>query len=193
MWRKAHPKIKEGWVALKEAAGLACEFQGKTFLAGKIAFKVLEYKTRKWLHMRLPSGRDIKYYNPRWIEPKTIVRPKKLHDGAWIEEEVTIPGEFRYWAVDSRTHQWIEMTSYGGQLDADADQGFASDLLRAGMRNLEAGGYPLVGTVHDECISEVDVERATVMDAERHMLNQPPYTKGLPLAVETKLQKFYWK
>ena len=191
MWRKGHPKTRDGWKALKEAAGLACEFQGKTFLAGKIAFRVMEYKGRKWLHMRLPSGRDLKYYNPRWIEPKTIVRPKRIHDGSWIEETVEIPGEFRYWAVDSRTHQWGETSSYGGQLDADADQGFASDLLRNGMRKLEAAGCLIVATVHDEVVGEV--ETMTIEEAEACMLDQPGYTKGLPLAVETKRQPRYWK
>ena len=85
------------------------------------------------------------------------------------------------------------MTSYGGQLNADADQGFASDLLRVGMRNMESAGYFVIGTVHDECLSEVDAERASVEEAERLMLDQPAYTAGLPLAVETKLQPYYWK
>jgi DNA polymerase len=197
MWRARRPNIRQGWKDLKTAAGLACEFPGKTYLAGKIAFRVCEYKGRSWLHMRLPSKRDIKYYNPRWIEPKVIKRPKKLDNGygghTWVEEEVTIPGEFRYWGVDSKTHQWIEMTSYGGQLDADADQGFASDLLRNGMLNLEGGGCPLVGSVHDEALCEVGEESGSIADAERHMLNQPAYAAGLPLAVETKRQRRYWK
>jgi DNA polymerase len=197
LWRQRRPNIRQGWKDLKTAAGLACEFQGKTFLAGKIAFRVCEYKTRKWLHMRLPSGRDIKYYSPRWVEPKTIKRPKKLENGyggfTWVEEEVIIPGEFRYFGIDSKTHQWIEMTSYGGQLDADADQGFASDLLRNGMRKLEAGGYPLVATVHDEGVCEIGADFGSIEGAEHCMLDQPAYTTGLPLAVESKRQEFYWK
>ena len=197
LWRQKRPGIRQGWKDLKTAAGLACEFPNKTFFAGKIAFRVCEYNGRSWLHMRLPSGRDIKYYGPRWIEPKTIVRPKKLDNGyggvTWVDEEVILPGEFRYFGVDSKTHQWLEMTSYGGQLDADADQGFASDLLRNGMRNAERLGFPIVATVHDELISEVAEERASVEEIERGMLDQPAYTKGLPLAVETKRQPFYWK
>lgn len=197
LWRKKHPKTKQGWVDLKTAAGLACEFPGKTFLAGKMAFRVCEYRGRSWLHMRLPSGRDIKYYGPRWIEPKNIKRPKKLENGyggfTWVEEEVIIPGEFRYFGVDSKTHQWIEMTSYGGQLNADADQGFASDLLRNGMLKLEAGEYSLVATVHDEGVCEIGQEFGSIEAAEHCMLDQPAYTAGLPLAVESKRQRFYWK
>src|SRR6202795_1988387 len=195
--RERHPRIATGWKDLKDAAGLACEFPGKAFMAARIAFKVLEYKGRSWLHMRLPSGRDLKYYSPRWIEPKAIKRPKKLDNGyggfTWVEEEVTIPGEFRYWGVDSKTHQWTETTSHGGQLDADADQGFASDLLRRGMLNLEGGGYSLVGTVHDETVCEIGEEFGSIAEAERHMLNQGAHTAGLPLAVETKRQRGYWK
>jgi len=197
LWRKKHPRTKQGWKDLKEAAGLACEFPGKAFIAGRMAFKVIEYKGRSWLHMRLPSGRDIKYFGPSWIEPKTIVRPKKLDNGyggfTWVDEEVIIPGEFRYWGVDSKTTQWMEMTSYGGQLNADADQGFASDLLRNGMRQLESIDYSIIATVHDECVAEVDLERASIEKAEERMLAQPSYTEGLPLAVETKLQPYYWK
>jgi hypothetical protein len=83
------------------------------------------------------------------------------------------------------------MTSYGGQLDADADQGFASDLLRNGMRKLEAAGCPIIATVHDEVVGEV--ETMTIEEAEACMLDQPAYTAGLPLAVETKRQRFYFK
>ena len=198
MWRQRRPHIKQGWKDLKTAAGLACEFPGKTFLAGsKIAFRVCKYKGRSWLHMRLPSGRDLKYYGPRWIEPKNIKRPKKLENGyggfTWVEEEVIIPGEFRYWGVDSKTYQWIEMTSYGGQLDADADQGFAADLLRNGMRNAEKLDFPIIATVHDEMICEVDKARAGIEEIEKGMLDQPAYVAGLPLDVETKCQDFYWK
>ena len=197
MWRQRRPNIRQGWKDLKAAAGLACEFPGKTFLAGKVAFRVCSYKTRSWLHMRLPSGRDLKYYAPRWIEPKTIVRPKKLDNGyggfTWVDEEVVTPGEFRYHAVDSKTHQWIEQTSYGGQLDADADQGFASDLLRNGMRRLEAGGYPIIATVHDEVVAEIGESFGSVKDTERLMLDQPAYAAGLPLDVKTSRMKHYWK
>ena len=45
---------------------------------------------------------------PRWIEPKTIVRPKRADSGfggftCWVDEEVVIPGEFQFWGVDSKT------------------------------------------------------------------------------------------
>jgi len=42
-------------------------------------------------------------------------------------------------------------------------------------------------------VAEVDLERASIEKAEERMLAQPSYTEGLPLAVETKLQPYYWK
>ena len=45
MWRQRRPNIRQGWKDLKAAAGLACsEFPVETFLAGKVAFRVCEYK-----------------------------------------------------------------------------------------------------------------------------------------------------
>jgi hypothetical protein len=61
------------------------------------------------------------------------------------------------------------------------------------MLNLEGGGYSLVGTVHDETLCEIGEEFGGIEEAERHMLNQGARTAGLPLAVETKRQRRYWK
>lgn len=189
-WRQRRPKTKQGWKDLKEAAELACQFPGKAYAIpqGRIAFKVVEYKGRRWLKMRLPSGRCISYYNPRWIEPKIGER--------WINNELveyTIPGEMRYWGLDTKTRQWVEQSNYGGKWDENADQGFSSCLLRNGVRKLEPAGYLVVGTVHDEAIAEVDEGFGSVADAGRLMCDQPAYTVGLPLAVSGHLKKRYGK
>lgn len=198
LWRESHPNVKQGWKDLKKAAEMAVEFQGQSFgiPSGRIWFKVIEYRGRKWLRMRLPSGRDIKYYNPRWIEPKKIVRPQKVAEGQYVDVEVLVPGEFRYWGVDPDTNQWGEKSTYGGHLDENADQGFSSCLLRNGMREWEASGeLPIVGHVHDELIAEVPVGAAKDLLArsETLMCKQPSYTAGLPLAAKGMRQHFYWK
>lgn len=198
-WRGRHPKIVQGWKDLKKAAELACEFPGKSFGLpnGKLWFKVEEYKGRRWLHMRLPSGRDIKYYNPRWIEPKTIVRPKKIEDGyggfTYVDEEVTIPGEFRYWGIDTDTRQWMELSTYGGKLDENGDQGSCSDILRHGMRRLEDAGYPIIASVHDEVILEVPESFGSLAAANGLLCIRPSWCTDIPLAAEGSRQKFYWK
>ena len=190
LWRQRRPLTRQGWKDLKEAAELAVQFPGTAYSIpqGCIAFKVVDYRGRSWLKMRLPSGRCISYYNPRWIPPRIAER--------WINNELvdyTIPGELRYWGLDTRTRQWVEQGTYGGKLDENADQGFSSDLLRNALRKLEAAGYETVGSVHDEAICEVPEGFGSVADAGALMCSQPAYAHGLPLAVSGHLKKRYGK
>lgn len=190
LWRQSHPAITKGWKQLKQAAEQACEFQGKGFAIpnGKIAFKVIEYKGRSWLNMRLPSGRCIRYFNPSWIPP---VPPTYWPDGTVKTKEV--PGEMRYWGVDTYTRQWMQLSTYGGKLDENADQGYARDLLVTGMVNMEEAGYTIIGTIHDEIVSEQDETFGSFEHASALMLKQSKHADGLPLAVDGRRAKRYAK
>lgn len=190
LYRQSHPRIKQGWRDMKEAAEKAVEFEGQTFwLPNKrIAFRVEEYKGRKWLAMRLPSGRKIKYYKPRWEPARESER--------WINNELvpyTIPGSMYYWGTDTYTRQWCELQTYGGKLDENGDQGFSCDLLCNAMINLDELGYSIVGSEHDKCILEVPVTSGSVEEIKEAMLDQPAYTAGLPLATDGKRLKRYGK
>lgn len=190
LYRRDHPRIKQGWKLLKEAAEKAVEFEGQTFWLPnkKIAFKVEEYRGRKWLCMRLPSGRKIKYYNPSWTSARVGER--------WINNEKVeyiIPGFFEYWGIDTYTRQWMKLQTYGGKLDENADQGFSRDLLCNALLALDAAGYPIVGSEHDKAILEVPVDRGSVDEIKRLMVAQPAYCEGLPLATDGKRLKRYGK
>jgi DNA polymerase len=95
MWRAIHPKIVQGWKDLKEAADLAVKYSGKTYVIPnkKIMFKVVD----KWLYMRLPSGRRIAYFDPKWVETE-------------------MDAGLRYSGIDTYTRQWMELETYGGKL-----------------------------------------------------------------------------
>ena len=199
LFRKKNPKIVEGWKHLKKAAEMAVEFEGKTYSipSGKIHFRVTEYKGRKWLNMRLPSGRSIKYFNPSWIPVKTIVEkvPEMQEDGKWItvERERVVPGEMRYWGVDTDTRQWMQLSTYGGKLDENADQGYSRDILVDSLLELDAAGFPICGTVHDEVIMDVPELFLSFDHATRIMTTERPHTVGLPLATEGHQQKRFRK
>lgn len=182
MWRNRHPKIKQGWKDIKAAAEQAVQFPGKAFSIpnGKIAFKVVEYKGRSWLYMRLPSGRRVAYYKPRWI-PEEIVKRKD----AWGNEyDEVIPGEMRYWGTDTHTRRWMEVSTYGGRLTENAVQALSACLLRDGMLALEEAGYPIIGTVHDEIITEPKKGFGSLEEAGRLMCRGTHWSTGLPLAVD---------
>lgn len=190
LWRQQHPRIVQGWKDLKEAAEKAVEFEGQVYWLPnkKIAFRVEEYRGRKWLCMRLPSGRKIKYYNPSWTPPRESER--------WINNELvpyTIPGFMDYMGVDTYTRQWTRLQTYGGKLDENADQGFSRDILCNAMLNLDGQAFPLVGHEHDKPIIEVHERMKSVDPIKALMLAQPSYCAGLPLATDGKILKRYGK
>ena len=189
LYRNESPGIKQGWKDLKEAAEKAVEFEGQAFWLPnrKIAFRVEEYRGRKWLCMRLPSGRKVKYYNPSWTPPRESER--------WLNNELvpyTIPGFMEYYGIDTYTRQWMKLQTYGGKLDENADQAFSRDLLANAMLALDAGGYVIVGSEHDKVILEVPPDRS-VATIKEHMVKQPAYAAGLPLATDGKRVKRYGK
>jgi DNA polymerase len=61
-------------------------------------------------------------------------------------------------------------------------QAIARDLLVNGMFELEAAGYPLVLTVHDEVVMEVD--SGDLDEAAALMCRLPEWAKGLPVKAE---------
>jgi DNA polymerase len=190
LWRQQHPNIVQGWKNLKEAAEKAVEFEGQAFWLPnrKIAFRVEEYRGRKWLCMRLPSGRKVKYYDPKWTPPRESER--------WINNELvpyTVPGFMDYMGVDTYTRQWMRLQTYGGKLDENADQAFSRDLLCNAALALDAAGYSIVGTEHDKVILEVPEKFGSVDEIKKLMLTQPGYAAGLPLATDGKRMRRYGK
>lgn len=188
LYRQDHPRVKQGWKDMKEAAEKAVEFKGTVFWIPnkRIGFRVEEYKGREWLCMRLPSGRKIKYFKPRWIAPKLSER--------WLNgvlEEYTIPGEMRYWGIDTYTRQWMELSTYGGKLDENADQGYSRDILCGALVRVVAAGYRVVGTEHDKIIHEVPVDSGSVDELKKLMtMDIPP---ELPMTVSGERLKRYGK
>lgn len=182
MWRNKHPKIKQGWKDMKSAAEQAVQFPGKPYSIpnGKVAFKVVEYKGRSWLYMRLPSGRRISYYKPRWIKEEVVKRVDQWGN----EYDEVIPGEMRYWGTDTHTRRWMEVSTYGGRLTENAVQGLSACLLRDGMLALEEAGYAIIGTVHDEIITEPKKGFGSLEEANKLMCRGTSWSAGLPLAAE---------
>ncbi len=175
MWRAEHPRVSKGWGQLKTLAADAVENPGTAFALPnkKIMFKVEDH----WLRMRLPSGRKLSYYKPLC----TGTRDQR-YDGRVVS----------YMGIDTETRQWHRVNAYGGRWMQNIGEGVARDLLTPAMLTLDAEGYDLVGSVHDEAIADV-TDAKTLARAFEIMCVKHNWAHGLPVAVDGFVKPRYEK
>lgn len=174
-WREARPNITAFWAGLEEACMNAVLAPGGIFSYRAISYKV----ANNFLMCRLPSGRLLYYYAPD-------VRPMKTSWGS-MKDCVT------YMTVDGMTKKWVRTNTYGGKCAENVTQAASRDIMVEGMFNVEAAGYPIVMTVHDEIISEVPEGYGSVEEFINQMCVTPSWAKGLPLKASGFRAKRYRK
>lgn len=158
-WRKANSEIASFWYALAKACQSAIKAKGVAFSAGRIVCKV----SGNYLLMRLPSGRYLVYPAPRLPE----------------EGEMC---DFSFMGVNQYTKKWERIPTYSGKLAENSVQGAACDLLLEAGPRLEAAGYHIVMSVHDEYITEIkDDNTRNHREMEQIMSALPDWADGLPL------------
>lgn len=158
-WRKANSEIEGFWYSLAKACQSAIKAKGVAFSAGRIVCKV----SGNYLLMRLPSGRYLVYPAPRLPE----------------EGEMC---DFSFMGVNQYTKKWERIPTYSGKLAENAVQGASCDLLLEAGPRLEAAGYHIVMSVHDEYITEIkDDNTRNHREMEQIMSALPDWADGLPL------------
>jgi DNA polymerase len=174
-WRARNYRVCELWRALEDAARSAIEAPGKVFAAGPVSFRI----KGRWLQMRLPSGR-ILWYNRPHMAP-TTADVEACVEG---EEVPYYRWKIHYWGVNSYTKQWAVESTWGGKLLENAVQGFCHDFLAGAILRLEGAGYPVVLTVHDEAISEPDLNFGSKDQFAALMSVVPDWAPGFPLKAD---------
>jgi DNA polymerase len=193
-WRDAHPMIAQSWWDLQAAAIDAVFNPGLTVpvLQGRVRYKV----QHGFLWCLLPSGRTLCYAAPRivWVvRDGNFAARGTFHDQKEAEAEITPARQEKGWSVrpqvefdgvDSTTKKWGPHQLYGGLQCENIVQAIARDILVDAMLRLEDAGYPIVLTVHDEIIAEVDDGVGSKAEFESLMAVVPSWAEGLPVAVE---------
>ena len=95
-----------------------------------------------WLTARLPSGRKLWYYDPK---PCTVHVPWDI---------AILKNAYTYGA--QKTGHWQRVSGYGGLITENVVQALARDLMVHAMFICERENMPIVLTVHDEIVCEVD-------------------------------------
>jgi len=170
-WREANPEVADYetglWANLNNAAIDAVLNPGVTTKTNKLQFRVVN----DYLYMRLPSGRKIAYYKP------------------WVEH-----GELRFMGIDTYTGQWCKQSTYGGKILQNASEGIARDLLTHAMLKLhKTKRYPLLGTIHDELVTEPREGEGDVDEVCEMMCDKEEWAAGLPVRAEGIKAKRYRK
>jgi DNA polymerase len=115
--------------------------------------------------MPLRSGRSLRYYSP------------------------TIDGNAAQ-IVGGKVTRW-----WGSKLVENLIQATARDVLAGMILEIEAAGIPVVLTVHDEIVCEVDERDAfQALDTVRSIMSKPPeWMPDLPVECEAKVEGRYGK
>lgn len=157
-WRMAHPNIAAFWGDLQNAV--------KSVLSGGAPRRVGQHitvdKVSAWLRLRLPSGRYLCYPSAR-VEDDSIT----------------------YMGVNQYTRKWSRLTTYGGKLFENICQAVARDVLAYNLPRIQAAGYIVVLTVHDEVICEHPASHCPqqALDRLSGLLATPPvWAPDMPLA-----------
>lgn len=157
LWRQAHPNIASWWKELEDAARRAIERPGVTVTCRKVKLR----RDGAWLRIGLPSGRCLCYPSP----------------------QVDAQGKVSYMGINQYSRKWQRLKTYGGKLAENVTQAVARDVLAASMPTIEAAGYEIVLTVHDEVITEApDSPEFNADHLADLMAANPPWAEGLPLA-----------
>lgn len=182
-WRDAHPAIVQSWWDLQDAAIDAVANPGCIV---PVLNDLIRYKVdRGFLWCKLPSGRVLAYAAPRIVWGKI-----KRRDGSELEKR-----QVEYEGVDSVTKRWGPQRLYGGLQCENIVQAIARDVIAEAMFRAETAGFPIILTVHDEILAEVEDASAghTAETIEALMCVVPKWAPGLPLAAKAWEDKRYVK
>ena len=208
MWREAHPKTVAFWAELEDAVLCAIRNPGKAYWAGanvrpdgRKALKIVRTKAKHdptfdedrddpnaagwWLKIELPSGRIMSY-------PGIALSVTTEIDEDTGKKRTST--RIKYQGENQTTRQWGFQYTYGGKLTENIVQALCRDILAWAMPGVEAAGYEIVLSVHDELITEVpDTDDYTTEELCALMCDLPVWAKGFPLAAEGDIMYRYRK
>lgn len=201
-FREVNHKIVAFWSALEAVAIDAVRRPGEVTVCGRIKFR----KHGSFLVCQLPSGRCIYYPYPAlvqnvWIKDlKTTAKRTMRLDRARAEQEagkIKIDGEpyqsLVYKGVDTYTKKWQEIDTYGGKLVENVTQAVARDLMADAMLRIDAAGYPVILTVHDEVLAEPPEGFGSEAEFDALMSTLPIWAAGCPVSAKGWRGKRYRK
>lgn len=161
------PEVPKLWTAIEEAA-LETVLTGQPHSAYGCTYRM----EGRWLTCELPSERKLWYFNPK-------AHRKEM---PWsTPERPDVRMAWRYQAKKMGHWRWVD--TFGGHLVENIVQALARDLLVDAMFRCEAENMPLVLTVHDENVCEVQKVLAKAETLRHLMEEREPWARALQIPV----------
>lgn len=182
-YRDGHPELADYsfgiWSRAEQAAIAATTHEGTFFQLSGTAITYHIHRLdqeRYWLICTLPSGRHIAYYRP------------KVRLGQRFGRTVQKLSYRNEW--NGRSYR---EDTYGGKLVENFVQATARDICALGALNAEKAGYPVIGLVHDETITECDEDFGCHEELSRLLCQLPDWITDLPVEAEGATMVRYGK
>ena len=95
--------------------------------------------------------------------------------------------------INPYSKKWQRLSIIPGRFVENIVQALSRDVLAQGKLNLDACGYDIIGSVHDEVLLEVDKDNDCLNHVSSLMCQMPSWADGLPLETEGIIEKRYRK
>lgn len=180
-WRAGHKEIAAYWKQLDACVRAAIEQPGRTIPCGKVKIR----RDGAWLRIVLPSGRALCYPSPALQAEKRKKDDAEVAGLEVLESDQPATGRTKitYMGVHQYTRKWTRLDTYGGKIFENICQAVARDVMAHNMPAIEAAGYSIILTVHDEVICEAPDSPEYNADHLAGLLaRNPPWALDMPLA-----------
>jgi hypothetical protein len=165
-WQARHPKVVEFWHSFNNLAVNAVQKPNVPFGYNKIKL----VRTADFLHVQLPSGRFIHYPDP------SITNTTRYGEDAVIFKD----------NAGGRWGDYYKGSAHGGTWAENIVSGFSRDILAEAMKRVEAAGYKIILTVHDEIVAEMRDGHGSLKEFQRLIEIVPGWAPGLPIMAKVR-------
>ena len=159
-YRRANKRIVSLWHTMNDGV---MDVVGRTVKCKTVGQLLIDLED-DWLTVRLPSGRKLTYYKPLNEDHENSGRIKTTFMGVGFNRK------------------FMRIDTYGGKIVENVTQAVARDVLGANLSVIEAAGYEIVATVHDEVVTLCpDEEQYNAPALSALLSTSPSWADGLPL------------
>lgn len=170
LYRKIYKQIVKMWYDMYDIAMTVVK-TGHSQRWGRLAY----YMEDDFLHMLLPSGRSISYYQPKI----------QMRDTPWGERKQAITYKGMKSIEGTTGVKWCRIDQIPGKLTENATQAVARDLLCDAKIRLQKAGYNMLFSVHDEVVIHEPVDGRSIKDVNKIMSQTDEIVYPvLPIAAE---------